>query len=98
MGGALATQITGRPFVIDDAAVGISREALVYVPLALAQRFNILAYRVEGGDLHVLVPDAADDDVLDRIRNISGMRVLAQEASVHVLRTRIASAYAIEEP
>ncbi len=81
-----------------DASIGISREALLHVPYALARRYNVLAYRAEGSDLHVLVPDTADDDVLDRIRNVSGMRVRAQEASIDTLRARIASAYAVEEP
>ncbi len=83
---------------MDDAFVGISREALAHVPFALAQRYNVLAYRAEGNELHVLVPDAADDEVLDRVRYVSGMHVLAREASVDVLRARIASAYAVGAP
>lgn len=95
--GRLATQITARPLHLDEAFVGISREALLQVPRAFAQRYNVLAYEADGSDLHVLVPDANDNDVLDRIRNVSGMRVFAREAPLQMLRARIASAYGVDE-
>lgn len=95
--GRLATQISGRPLQMDDASAGISREALSHIPFALAQRYNVLAYCAEGRDLYVFVPDASDHETIDRIRNVSGMRVVAREASAHVLRSRIVSAYGADE-
>ncbi|MBV8639359.1 MAG: type II/IV secretion system protein [Candidatus Eremiobacteraeota bacterium] len=83
--------------LLDDTLPGISRDALDHIPYALAQRYGVLAYRAEGSDLHVLVPDASDDDTLDRIRNVSGMRVVPREASPKALRARIATAYGIDE-
>lgn len=93
----MATQITGRPLLLDDAFPAISRDALRHIPCAFAQRYNVLAYRVDGGDLHVLVPDVNDDDTLDRIRNVVGLHVVAHQTSAYGLRARIAEAYGIAE-
>lgn len=74
-----------------------SRDALMHIPLAIALRNNVLAFRVEGGDLHVLMPDVHDEKMISSLGNVARMRIVARAASPSALREHIALAYAVSE-
>lgn len=89
----MSVEIIARPSLSDDAIPRVSQEAVMRVPRAFAVRHNILAYRAEGNDLYILLPNAADENLIDRIRSVTGMRVVPTTAPAEMLRTQIARAY-----
>lgn len=68
-------------------------EALARVPRTLALQHDVLAYRIDGGELYVAVPDENDEDVLDRLRYATGLRICATSFPRDVLRERLVRAY-----
>lgn len=56
-------------------------------------KYDVLAYRTEGLELHVLVPDAQDEELLDRLREATGMRVRPKSVPRDLIRSRLAMAY-----
>jgi type IV pilus assembly protein PilB len=74
-----------------------SPEALALIPHATAVRHSVLATRIDGGDLHVIVAASADESTVDRIQSMTGLRVIAAEAPRELIRNRIAACYASSE-
>lgn len=68
-------------------------EALARVPRAAAFRYDVLPLAVAGGVLTVAVPDAADDELLDRLRGMTRLKVRALPAGRERLREAIRTAY-----
>lgn len=72
-------------------------EALALIPHATAVRFSVLATRIDGNDLHVIVAAPADDSTIDRIQALTGLHVIAAEAARELIRNRIAACYVGDE-
>lgn len=70
-----------------------TEEALSRVPRALALQHDVLAYGVEAGELYVAIPDADDEEVLDRLRYATGLRVRATALPRDVIRERLSRVY-----
>lgn len=70
----------------------VDGEALRYIPFGFALRHDVLAYAIEGGELFVAV---ADDEpaTIDRVRLLTGMRVVATRFAREAIASAIASAY-----
>lgn len=71
-----------------------SAEAVALVPHAVAVKHSVFAQRLDGNTLHVVVPDGSDDALIDRVRALTGMRIVSREAPVDEIRRGIAAAYA----
>jgi type IV pilus assembly protein PilB len=93
----VSVEFASRPAFSDDGFPRISLEALERIPHALAVRYNVLAYHADHDHLHVLVPDVNNEDVLDRVRSATGMRIVARAAEDKRLREKIAITYAVAE-
>jgi type IV pilus assembly protein PilB len=87
-----------RASVLEDECSYSSPDALARIPHAVAVKYSVLACRVDGNDLHVVVPFLTDESTLDRVRAITGMRLLISEAPREKLRSRIAVEYVNEQP
>lgn len=74
-----------------------SPEALALIPHAVAVRYAVLASRVEGDELHVIVPAPADERLIDRVQALTGLRIVATEAPREAIRNRVAGYYAQQE-
>lgn len=74
-----------------------SHEAIALIPHAIAVKHNVLAFGVEADALHVLVPRGIGRDVIDRIRSVSGRRVVSREAPAEYIRWRVAADYNTNE-
>ena len=74
-----------------------SPEALALIPHAVALRYTVLASRVDGDELHIVLPGPADAEVVDRVQALTGLRVVAREAPREAVRARIAGYYARHE-
>jgi type II secretory ATPase GspE/PulE/Tfp pilus assembly ATPase PilB-like protein len=72
-------------------------EALALIPHATAVRYAVLPTRVEGANLHIVLPGPADESLVDRIASLTGLRVIAAEAPRELIRARIAAFYASDE-
>lgn len=70
-----------------------SAEAVALVPHAVAVKHGIFAHRVDGDTLHVVVPDGSDDALIDRVRALTGMRIVSREAPIDEIRRGIATVY-----
>lgn len=80
--------------MLGDGFLHSSPEALALIPHAMAVKFGVLADGIVDDELHVFVADVSDDELLDRIRATSGLRVRPKAAPVDRIRSAIASAYA----
>jgi type II secretory ATPase GspE/PulE/Tfp pilus assembly ATPase PilB-like protein len=87
-----------RAALPEDGVLHSSVDALALIPHAMAVKYGILPRRIVGTDLHVAIPDASDEALLDRVRSITGKRVQAVAASREDLRRAIARAYAVDAP
>ena len=74
-----------------------SPEAIALIPHAVAVRHAVLASRVDGDELHIIVPTPADESLIDRMQALTGLRVVAIEAPREAIRGRIAGYYAQQE-
>ena len=74
-----------------------SPEALALIPHATAVRYSVLATRVDGRDLHVVLAAPADESTIDRVQAVTGLRVIAAEAPRELIRNRIAAYYTSDE-
>lgn len=72
-------------------------EALALIPHATAVRYAVLATRVEGSNLHVIVPAPLDEALVDRVAALTGLHIVAVEAPRELVRNRIAAFYAGDE-
>jgi type IV pilus assembly protein PilB len=79
---------------IDAASLALDADALRRVPRTLALRHDVLSIASDGNQLTILLPDAADRDVIDRIRLATGMHVRAIGAPRELIRQKLSSAYA----
>jgi type IV pilus assembly protein PilB len=86
-----------RAFVLEGEFPHSSPQALALIPHAAAVRYTVLATRIEGDALHVIVAESADESSIDRIQALTGLRVIASEAPRELIRNRIAAYYASEE-
>lgn len=82
--------------LIDAASLTPDADALRRVPRSLAFRHDVLSIASDGNQLTILLPDAGDRDVIDRIRLATGMHVRAIGAPRDVIREKLSSAYAQE--
>ena len=83
-----------RIHLSEDGFLHSAPEALALIPHAVAVKYSILAHRVENDELHVVIPEGSDDESVDRIRVLTGMRVHVRSASRELIRRAIAIAYA----
>lgn len=79
------------------AGIPIDAEALRRVPKALALRYDVLSLRSEWDELVVAVPPGADEELIERVRLATGMRVRAVAAPAAEIRRRLAHVYGVEE-
>jgi type IV pilus assembly protein PilB len=86
-----------RASLLEDDFPHSSPEALALIPRATALRYSVLATRVDDDGLHVVVPAPADESAINRIQSLTGLRVIAAEASREFIRDRITAYYASEE-
>jgi type II secretory ATPase GspE/PulE/Tfp pilus assembly ATPase PilB-like protein len=82
-----------RVALLEEQFPSSSPDAILRIPWALALKYDVLAYAFDDGTLSVIVPDASDQGTLDRIRDLTGFRVTAQSAPVHLIRRRLAEIY-----
>jgi type IV pilus assembly protein PilB len=86
-----------RAVVLEGEFPHSSPQALALIPRATAVRYSVLATRIEGSDLHVILASPADESTIDRIQALTGLRVIAEEAQRERVRNRIAACYAGDE-
>lgn len=72
-------------------------DVLRRVPRALALRYDVLPLAVEGSVLTVAVPDAADADVLDRLRLATGQEIRPVEAPRDLIKRHVTAIFAPTE-
>lgn len=89
--GVTATGLSFESF--DAASIAPDADALRRVPRALALRHDVLSLTSDGNQLTILLPDANDRDVIDRIRLVTGMHVRAFGAPREIIREKLSSAY-----
>ena len=63
----------------------------------MAVRHAVLASRVDGDELHIIVPAPCDESLIDRVHALTGLRIVAAEAPREAIRNRIAGYYARPE-
>jgi type IV pilus assembly protein PilB len=68
-------------------------EALALIPQAMAARYAVLASHIDGDELHIIVPSPAEENLIDRVRALTGLRIVATEAPREAIRNRIAGCY-----
>lgn len=78
---------------IDAATIAPDADALRRVPRTLALRHDVLSLSSDGNQLTILLPDANDRDVIDRVRLVTGMHVRAFGAPRELIREKLSSAY-----
>ncbi|MEO9170885.1 MAG: GspE/PulE family protein, partial [Candidatus Baltobacteraceae bacterium] len=71
----------------------IATEAVLRIPQAFAAKFDVLAYRAAGDEIHVLMVDEQDEILLERLRDVTGMRVRATAAPREWIRSCLSIAY-----
>lgn len=79
--------------VIDAASIAPDADALRRVPRTLALRHDVLSLSSDGNQLTILLPDANDRDVIDRVRLVTGMHVRAIGAPREIIRQKLSCAY-----
>lgn len=77
----------------DVASILPDADALRRVPRTLALRHDVLSLSSDGNQLTILLPDANDRDVIDRIRLVTGMHVKAFNAPREIIREKLSLAY-----
>ncbi|HET9097715.1 MAG TPA: GspE/PulE family protein [Candidatus Baltobacteraceae bacterium] len=77
----------------DVASISPDADALRRVPRTLALRHDVLSLSSDGNQLTILIPDANDRDVIDRIRLVTGMHVKAFNAPRELIREKLSLAY-----
>lgn len=88
------TATSYRAFEFFDAAsITPDADALRRVPRTLALRHDVLSLSSDGNQLTILLPDANDRDVIDRVRLVTGMHVRAYGAPRELIRDKLLSAY-----
>lgn len=78
---------------IDLASVAPDADAVRRIPRALALRHDVLSLAADGNQLTVALADAADRDVIERIRLATGMHVRAYRAPREAIRARLSVVY-----
>lgn len=78
---------------IDAASIAPDADALRRIPRTLALRHDVLSLASDGNQLTILLPDANDRDVIDRVRLVTGMHVRAYGAPRELIRQKLSSAY-----
>lgn len=79
--------------IVDPASITPDADALRKLPRTFAIRHDVLSLSTEGNQLTVLLPDAADREVIDRVRLVTGMQVRAFSAARDIIRAKIELAY-----
>lgn len=83
-----------RPLeTIDAASIAPEADALRRIPRAFAVRHDVLSLSTDGNQLTVLLPDADDREVIDRVRLVTGMHVRALRAPREMIRAKLSAAY-----
>ncbi len=79
--------------ISDFSGYELRPEVLRRVPRALALRYDVLSLASDGNQLTVAMPDAASDDIVDRLRLATGMRVHVVVAPLDLIRERLRFVY-----
>lgn len=79
---------------IDVASVSPDAVALARIPRTLALRHDVLSIASDDNHLTIALPDAADSDVIERVRLITGMHVRAYSAPREAIRAKLSTVYA----
>jgi len=87
-----------RTFLFEDEFPHSSPEAIALIPRAIAMRHSVLASRIEGDALHVILPSPADESVVDRVQALTGRRIFVAEAPREAVRSRLAAYYVAPQP
>ena len=91
----VAVQIGQVQTIADFEGYDFRPEVLRRVPRALALRYDVLSLSSDGNQLTVAVPDASCEDIMDRLRLATGMRVRALQAPLELIRSQLLALYPV---
>lgn len=80
--------------VSDLSVFDVSPDVIRRIPRALALQYNVLPLAIEHDVLTVAVPDAADPEIVERLRLATGQHVRITQAPAELIRHRLATAFA----
>jgi len=89
----VALSAGSRAGLLEEELPHSSPEALALIPRAMAVRYSVLASRLEGNELHIILPAPADESIVDRVQAVTGLRVVAVEAPREAVHNSIAGYY-----
>lgn len=84
-------------FANGELPTAVDRQALRRVPRAFAFQYDVLAFAHDATTVSVAMADPEDDEVLDRLTNITGARIRCVTLPRELIRARLAAAYDSDE-